>query len=34
MLLFTVALLGASAAAQPARDMPLLNPAPQAARCP
>ena len=34
MLLFTVALLGASAAAQPARDMPVLNPAPQGARCP
>ena len=34
MLLFTVALLGASAAAQPARDMPVLNPAPQAVRCP
>lgn len=32
MLLFAVALFGASAA--PARDMPVMNPAPQAAQCP
>ena len=34
MLLFTVALFAASAAAQPARDMPVVNPAPQGALCP
>ena len=34
MLLFTVALLAASAAAEPARDMPVVNPVPQGASCP
>jgi hypothetical protein len=34
MLLLTVALLAASATAEPARDMPVLNPAPEAAFCP
>ena len=34
MLLFTVALLAASASAEPARDMPVVNPAPQGAFCP
>ena len=34
MLLFTIAMLAASAAAQPARDMPVINPAPEGARCP
>ena len=34
MLLFTVALLGASAAAQPARDMPALDPLPEGKFCP
>lgn len=34
MLLFTVVLFAASAAAQPARDMPVINPAPERALCP
>lgn len=34
MLLFTVALFGASALAEPARDMPVVNPVPQGALCP
>jgi hypothetical protein len=34
MLLFTVALFAASAAAQPARDMPVINPTPEGALCP
>jgi hypothetical protein len=34
MLLFTISLMAASAAAQPARDMPVINPAPEAAFCP
>ncbi len=34
MLLFTVALLAASAAAEPARDMPVINPSPEGALCP
>ncbi|MBV8907498.1 MAG: hypothetical protein JOZ20_00715 [Sphingomonas sp.] len=34
MLLFTVALLAASAAAEPARDMPVLDPTPEGALCP
>lgn len=34
MLLFAVALLGASAAAEPARDMPIINPVPENTRCP
>jgi hypothetical protein len=34
MLLFTIVLLGASAAAEPARDMPVVNPAPEGALCP
>jgi hypothetical protein len=34
MLLFTVALFAASAAAEPARDMPVVDPAPQGALCP
>ena len=34
MLLFTVALFAASAAAEPARDMPVLNPTPEGALCP
>ena len=34
MLLFTVALFAASAAAEPARDIPVVNPSPQGALCP
>ena len=34
MLLFTIALFAASAAAEPARDMPVLNPTPEGALCP
>jgi hypothetical protein len=34
MLLLSVALMSASATAQPARDMPVINPAPQGALCP
>jgi hypothetical protein len=34
MLLFTVALFAASASAEPARDMPVFNPAPERAICP
>ena len=34
MLLFTVALFAASAAIEPARDMPVIDPAPQGALCP
>jgi hypothetical protein len=34
MLLFTVALFAASAAAQPARDMPVVDPLPQGLLCP
>jgi hypothetical protein len=34
MLLFTAALFAASALAEPARDMPVVNPAPQGALCP
>lgn len=34
MLLFAVALLAASAPAEPARDMPVVNPAPEASHCP
>jgi len=34
MLLLTVALLGASAAAEPARNMPVLDPTQSGARCP
>jgi hypothetical protein len=34
MLLVTAALLAASAAAEPARDLPLVNPAPEGALCP
>ena len=34
MLLFTVALFAASAAAEPARDMPVLDPTPAGALCP
>jgi hypothetical protein len=34
MLLLSVALMSASANAQPARDMPVINPAPQGALCP
>ena len=34
MLLFTAALLGASAAAQPARDMPVFDPAFAGKQCP
>jgi hypothetical protein len=34
MLLFTIGLLGASAAAQPARDMPVIDPAPAGKQCP
>jgi hypothetical protein len=34
MLLFTVALFAASASAEPARDMPVVNPAPERALCP
>jgi hypothetical protein len=34
MLLVPIAMLAASAAAEPARDMPVINPAPQRALCP
>jgi hypothetical protein len=34
MLLFTVTLFAASAAAEPARDMPVLDPMPAGALCP
>ena len=34
MLLFSVAMMAASAFAQPAANMPVLNPAPQSAVCP
>ena len=34
MLLFTVVLLAASAAAEPARDMPVIDPVPSGALCP
>ena len=34
MLLFPVAMIAASAFAQPARDMPVVNPTPEAAVCP
>lgn len=34
MLLFTVVLFVASAAAQPARDMPVVDPLPQGLLCP
>ena len=34
MLLFTVALFAASAAASQASDMPVINPAPEGALCP
>jgi hypothetical protein len=34
MLLFTISLMAASATAQPARDMPIMNPTPQASFCP
>jgi hypothetical protein len=34
MLLVPIAMLAASAAAEPARDMPAINPAPQRALCP
>lgn len=34
MLLFTVALFAAAAAAEPARDMPVLDPTPESALCP
>lgn len=34
MLLLTIALSAAAASAQPARDMPVVNPAPQGALCP
>jgi hypothetical protein len=34
MLLFPLAVLAASAAAQPVRDMPVINPAPERALCP
>ena len=34
MLLFPVALIGAAAIIEPARDTPVFNPAPQAAFCP
>ena len=34
MLLFTVMLLGASATAQPARNMPVMNPLPEGRFCP
>jgi hypothetical protein len=34
LLLFTVALFAASAAAEPARDMPVVNPSPQGDLCP
>jgi hypothetical protein len=34
MLLVPIVMLAASAAAQPARDMPVINPVPQRALCP
>jgi hypothetical protein len=34
MLLFAAAIFAASAAAEPARDTPVFNPAPQEANCP
>ena len=34
MLVFTVALLAAAATAQPAKDMPVLNPVPEGPLCP
>jgi len=34
MLLVPIVMLAASAAAQPARDLPVINPAPQRALCP
>jgi hypothetical protein len=34
MLLLTVGLMAASASAQPAREMPVINPAPEASVCP
>ena len=34
MPLVPIVMLAASAAAQPARDMPVINPAPQRALCP
>ena len=34
MLLFPIAMMAASASAQPAANMPVLNPAPQSAVCP
>jgi hypothetical protein len=34
MLLFAVAMLAASTAAQPARETPVFNPAPQGPLCP
>ncbi|HEX6741147.1 MAG TPA: hypothetical protein VF079_05060 [Sphingomicrobium sp.] len=34
MLLFTALLIGASAAATPTRDMPVVNPIPENALCP
>jgi hypothetical protein len=34
MLLFTLALAAASAAVEPAREMPIINPEPQRALCP
>jgi hypothetical protein len=34
MLLLGIAMLAASASAEPARDMPVMNPVPQDALCP
>ena len=34
MLLLAIALSAAAASAEPARDMPVINPAPQRALCP
>jgi hypothetical protein len=34
MLLLGIALFAASASAEPARDMPVMNPVPQGALCP
>ena len=34
MLLFSIALMAASASAQPARDMPVVNPSPDRPFCP
>lgn len=34
MLLFELAVFGASAAAEPARDTPVINPVPQGVLCP